>query len=112
MCVWLCVYALEESINAIHMRSATELHVFPPEVGVLQLVSVQRSRDIDVFSADADHLPTESQVLSWKKVELFKKVDIIPWYPMYFANNIKQPGSDLVSARDKRAHKGERDKMA
>ena len=58
----MCVYALEESINAIHMRSATELHVFPPEVGILQLVSVQRSRDIDVFSADADHLPSGCQI--------------------------------------------------
>ena len=63
---------------AIHIRSASELHVFPPEVGILQLVSVQGSRDVDVFSADADHLPTKSQVLKWKKVELFKKVDILP----------------------------------
>ena len=85
--MWLCVYALEESINAIHMRSATELHVFSPEVGILQLVSVQRSRDIDVFSADADHLPTKSQVLSWKKVELFKKVDIIPCILQTTSNN-------------------------
>ena len=60
--IYVCVYALEESINAIHMRSATELHVFPPEVGILQLVSVQRSRDIDVFSADADHLPSGCQI--------------------------------------------------
>ena len=34
-------------------------HVLPPEVGILQLVSVQGSRDVDVFSTDADHFPLQ-----------------------------------------------------
>lgn len=50
------------------------VHVFPPEVGILQLVSVQRSRDIDVFSADADHLLTVQQLLCKDGSQATKKV--------------------------------------
>ena len=34
-------------------------HVLPPEVGILQLVSVQGSGDVDVFSTDAHHFPLQ-----------------------------------------------------
>ena len=33
--------------------------MLPPEVGILQLVSVQGSGDVDVFSTDAHHFPLQ-----------------------------------------------------
>ena len=37
------------------------MHVLPPEVGILQLVAVQRPRDVDVLRADAHHVPQPSR---------------------------------------------------
>ena len=34
--------------------------MLPPEVRVLQLVTIQRSRDVDVLCADAHHMPGAS----------------------------------------------------
>mmetsp|Transcript_36410 Transcript_36410/g.73412 ORF Transcript_36410/g.73412 Transcript_36410/m.73412 type:complete len:215 (+) Transcript_36410:136-780(+) len=54
---------LGRSAEVVHPPSGVGVHVLPLEVGVLELVPVQRTRDLDVLSADAYDVLTVQQLL-------------------------------------------------